>query len=347
MSDAMLAAFVRAPWQFQLREIPIPAVRPGWVLVKVAACGICGTDLHIAGLTDHRLTRFPATQWQGFGHEVAGVVAAVGAGVSNVQEGDQVVLESSSYCGVCAQCRDGRVDLCNRAPNFWSNESMGFAEYILAPWQACVPFAGLSFAVACLAEPLGVALDMAYAADVRLGNDVLMLGLGPIGLMAIPIVRRMGAGRIYAVNRSGGARVELARRYGADKVILLDGEPLAAAQFRKGGVDRALVSAAPQAIPAALAAMNYGGIVSYIGIDYGAGAQITFDANDFHFKKLQLRASHASPAIYFPTVLQLLQDGHVDGEAIISHTFPLTHIAEAMLMMRDQRHAVLKIVITP
>ena len=346
MRKTMRAAFVRAPWEFQVREISVPAVRPGWVLVKVAACGICGTDLHIAGLTGHQLTRFPATQWQGFGHEVAGVVVATGAGVTNVKEGDRVVLESSSYCGVCAHCRDGRVDLCNRAPNFWSNESMGFAEYILAPWQACVPFTGLSFAVACLAEPLGVALDMAYAADVRLGNDVLLLGLGPIGLMAIPIVRRMGAARIYAANRSGGVRVDLARRYGADEVLLGDA-PLTATHFRKGGVDRALVSAPPQVIPSALPLMNYGGIVSFIGITYGAGAQINFDANDFHFKKLQLRASHASPAIYFPAVLQLLQDGHVDGAAIISHTFPLAQIEAAMLTARDRRDAVLKIVVTP
>lgn len=223
---------------------------------------------------------------------------------------------------------------------------MGFADFILASWQACVPFSGLSFPVASLAEPLGVALDMSYTADIRLGNEVLVLGLGPIGLMSIPIVRRLGAARIYAVNRSGGKRADLARHYGADEVILVGDAPLRTVPFRKG-IDRALVSATPEAIANAMPVMNYGGILSYIGIAYGEQATVRFDANDFHFKKLQLRASDASPAIYFPAVLQLLKDRHVDGAAIISHTMPLEKIGEAMLLALYKRDEVSKMIITP
>ncbi len=342
-NQTMLAAFVRAPWEFALREVPVPAVRPGWVLVQLRACGICGTDLHIAARTDHKLTQFPPTAWQGFGHEVAGVVVQMGAGVENVKEGDRVVLESGSYCGVCDLCRSGRVDLCPNGPNFWRNESMGFAQYILAPAQACVPFDGLTDAVASLAEPLGVALDMAYTADVRLGNEVLVLGLGPIGLMSIPIVRRMGAARIYAANRSGGKRLEVARALGADEV---HAAAPGAIPFRKGGVDRALITAPPSAIAGVFPVLRYGGIAAYIGIDYGDNACVRFDGNDFHFRKLQLRASHAAPALYFPTVLQMLKDGHVDGAALVSHTFPLERIEEAMLFARDARDEVVKVVIT-
>jgi L-iditol 2-dehydrogenase len=347
MSKTMLAAFVKAPFQFDCREVPIPQVKPGWVLVKVKACGICGTDMHMARYTDHHLTTKPATEWQGFGHEIAGIVAEVGAGVTTVKEGDKVVLESGSYCGVCDLCRNGRVDLCNNAPNFWRNETMGFAEYILAPKECLVPFDNLSFEVACLAEPLGVALDMTYTADIALGNDVLVLGLGPIGLMAIPLARRQGAGRIYAYNRSGGKRAELARHYGADVVTLGGDMPLDEIPFRRKGVERALVSASVQAIQEAIPVMNYGGIIAFIGIEYGAGTTLQFDANAFHFKKLQLRASHAAPAVYFPTCLQLLQDGHVDGQAIISHTMPLEKIADAMTLLRDDRQNTLKIVIQP
>jgi L-iditol 2-dehydrogenase len=335
MNKTMQAAFVKAPFEVECREVPIPAVKEGWALVKVKACGICGTDMHIA--------RSQATKWQGFGHEIAGIISEVGPGVKNVKEGDVVVLESSSYCGVCDQCRNGRVDLCNKAPNFWRNESMGFADYILAPKECLVPFSNLSFEVACLSEPLGVALDMTYTADIALGNDVLVLGLGPIGLMSIPLARLKGAARIYALNRSGGKRAELARAYGADEVL----SSMDSAIFRKGGVDRALVSAPPSTLTQAMKVMNYGGIIAFIGIEYGPGATISFDVNDFHFKKTQLRASHASPAIYYPTVLQLLQDGHIDGEAIISHVMLLDQIAEAIRIMRDAREDVLKIVITP
>lgn len=347
MTRTMRAAFVKAPHNFKVREVPIPRVKEGWVLVKVEACGICGTDLHIAKYTDHKLTPNPATKWQGFGHEIAGVIAAVGPGVYTVKEGDTVVLESGSYCGVCDLCRNGRADLCNKGPNFWNNESMGFADYILAPKECLVPFSGLSFEVASLTEPLGVALDMTYVADIQIGNDVLVLGLGPIGLLAIPLARLQGAARIYAMNRSGGRRAEVARRFGADELILTAETPLTRSNFRRGGVDRALVSASASAVMAALPYMNYGGILAYIGIEYGPGALLQFDANEFHFNKLQLRASHAAPALYFPTCLQLLKDGLVDGEAIISHVLPLDEIGEAMALLRDNRQETLKVIIKP
>jgi len=337
MADKMLAAFVKAPFQFQVREVPVPEVRDDWALIKVKACGICGTDLHAA--------RTEAKGWQPFGHEIAGVVARAGKHVSNVKEGDKVALESASFCSHCDLCRNGRVDLCNKAPNFWHNATTGFAEYILAPKECLVPFEGLDFEVACLAEPLGVSVDMVYTAGIGLGNEVLVVGLGPIGLMAIPLARMQGASRIYAANRSGGKRVQVAQQYGADEVYVTSRQPLGKISFRKGGVDRALVSAVPQTLPDVMQVMNVGGIISFIGIEYGPGAAIRFDANEFHFKKLQLRASFASPALYFPLCLQLLKDGDVDGRAVISHVVPLERIAEAMQLLRDDRENTLKIVI--
>lgn len=334
----MLAAYVKAPFQFQLREVPIPEVRDDWVLVKVKACGICGTDLHAA--------RSEAHDWQPFGHEVAGIVARVGPHVTTVKEGDQVVLESGSFCGHCDFCRNGQVDLCNKAPNYWANSSMGFAEYILAPKECLVPFAGLDFEVASVVEPLGVAFDMVRTADIGLGDEVLVLGLGPIGLMAIPLARRRGAARIYAADRVGGKRAEAARLMGADEVHETGGRPLTALPFRKEGVDRALVSAPPRTLPEVMQVMRYGGVISFIGIEYGPGSVISFDANAFHFRKLQLRASFASPALYFPSCLQLLKDGHVDGRAIISHVMPLPRIADAMALLRDAPDQALKIVMT-
>lgn len=335
----MRAAFVKAPFQFELREVAVPEVKPEWALVKVAACGICGTDMHYA--------KHLATEWQGFGHEVAGTVVARGAGVSHVKEGDTVVLESGSYCGVCDLCRNGRVDLCNKGLNFWANPTMGFAEYILAPRHCLVPYGGLSPEVASLTESIGVAVDMVRVADIQLGQDVLVLGLGPIGVMSIPLARLRGAGRIHAANRSGGRRAEVARAFGADEIILTGATPLRAVNFRKGGVERALVSASVQGISEAMPYLTYEGIISFIGIQYGEGASISFDANDFHFKKLQLRASHAAPALYFPLVLQLLQDKQIDGDALISHQMPLSRMAEAMHLVRDRRDEVLKVVITP
>lgn len=346
-TDTMTAAFVRAPFEFKLERVPVPEVRDGWALVRVEACGICGTDLHIAGSTSHALTPHPPREWQGFGHEIAGVVARIGAGISHVKEGDRVVLESGSPCHTCERCRNGRSDLCNKGPNFWNNDSMGFAEYILAPRECLVPYEELTPEVACLTEPLGVALDMTYTADIALGNEVLILGLGPIGLFSIPLARMKGAAYVYAVNRSGGKRAEVAHVYGADNVVLTNDSPLKNDTFRRGGVDRALVSASASAVLEALPLMNYGGVVTYVGIEYGPGATLSFDANEFHFRKLQLRASHAAPALFFPTALQLLKNNHIDGETMISDVVPLEKIESAMVRLRDKRTEVLKIVITP
>jgi L-iditol 2-dehydrogenase len=350
MTATMRAAFVKSPFQIALREVPVPEVKPGWILVKVEACGICGTDVHTA--------KGGAKDWMPFGHEVAGVAAKVGAGVRTVREGDKVVLESGSFCRFCDVCRDGRVDLCNVGPNYWRNPTMGFAEYILAPEEATVVYEGLTLKQAAIVEPLGVALDLVYTAEIRPGNDVLVVGLGPIGLMTVALARRVGAGRVYACHTTAGRRMAAAQALGADEVFSVRETPIAQYPYRHrrtaGGlprrehvVERALVTAPPRVLPETLEVLNYGGIVAYIGIAWGEGQHITIAADDFHFNKAQLRASFASPALYFPTCLQMLRDGWVDAEQIVSHVMPLEQLGEALALLRDDSANTLKVVITP
>ena len=350
MSKTMRAAYVKVPFQVEIREVPRPQIRPGWVLVKVQRCGICGTDVHLA--------RSQAEDWRPFGHEVAGIAVEVGAGVDYVSEGDHVVLESGTFCRYCGACRDGRVDLCNRGPNYWGNTTMGFADYILSPQEAVVPFEGLAWDQAALVEPMGVALDMVYTADIQPGNDVLVVGLGPIGLMAVTLARNVGAGKVYGAHSRPGKRMEAGLAMGADEVYAVAQTSISEYPYRKkraaGGlpsgkpvVDRVLVTAPPRVIPEALSVLNYGGILSFIGIEYGEGETITFNANDFHFDKAQLRASFASPALYFPTCLQMLQDGQLDTDSIVSHVLPLDRLGEGLELLRDDSANVIKVLITP
>ena len=182
---------------------------------------------------------------------------------------------------------------------------------------------------------------MTYTAHRPVRRAVLPRPDRPV---SIPLVRRKGAAHIYAANRSRGKRTDLARLYGADSVIVTGETPVEAIPFRRGGVDRALVSASASAVLEALPVMNYGGIIAFIGIEYGPGAALTFDANELHFRKLQLRASHASPALYFPTCLA--SRIRINGEAIISHVAPLEHIRGHDPAARP-RSEVLKIVIKP
>ena len=321
-----------------LKEVPVPPVGGGELRIQVEACGICGTDLHErADLQD---TERP------FGHEIAGRVVEVGLGVTGLEPGRRVVLESSSACGRCPACRNARQELCSNVQDFWAGASLGLAEQIVCPSICAVPCDGLQPEVACLSEPLAVAIDMVRLAEISMGSNVLIMGAGPIGLMALALVRRAGARRIFfGAHAHQTRRWELAGRFGADIVMDPGENPLADFDFGCG-IDRILVTTPPNTLPAVFDAACKGAVISFVGIAHGDGAGCTFDANAFHFKKLQLRGSFASPALYTPLALQVLREGVVDGAALISHRFGLDEIAPAMAMARNKVEAV-KVVVLP
>lgn len=336
----MKAAFVKSPFEFELRDVPLRETLDDEVLVKIKACGICGTDMHIA--------RTEAKDWSPFGHEISGIAEKVGKNIKNIREGQQVLLESGSFCRECETCRNGRVDLCNDAPNIFAGQTMGFAEYIIAPKECIVPFEGLSFEEATIVEPLGVALDLFYTAGININDDVLVVGLGPIGLMTMKLAKAAGARNIYGAARSSSkARIELAKKFGANDVILTDKQDLREYKFPRGGVEKIMITASPQTIVPSLDVAKIGGVVSFLGIEYGEGANVTFDANKFHFKKLQLRASYAAPALYFPRCIELIKSGVIDAKALISHTFKLDDIENAMNTVRNDKESAIKAVVIP
>lgn len=322
----MKAAYIKAPFEVVFREETNRALTDTEVRLNVKACGVCGHDLI--------LMRYAADTLQQFGHEVVGVITETGRLVENVKPGDRVVLESGTFNRFSDNARNGRVDLDNKGPNFWvkGDDNMGFSHSMIAPCECCVKVPDtITDAQAVLTEPLGVALDIVKAADIGLMQDVLVMGLGPIGLMAVRIAKVMGARRVYGTELSGSlARIALAKQWGVDEVICPDKEDITKFSFPKGGVDRVLVTAPPSVIPSAMQICNVGGIVSFIGIDYGEGSQIVLDSNLVHFNKLQLRASHASPALYFPECLDLIASGAVDTQALITHRFRLEDLKQAV-----------------
>ncbi|MCX7045193.1 MAG: alcohol dehydrogenase catalytic domain-containing protein [Candidatus Sumerlaeota bacterium] len=332
------SAYIKAPWQCELRTVDLPDEPPaGWVLLKVAACGVCGTDLTAAE---------QKKDWGPVGHEIAGVIEKTGAGVEGLKSGQSVALESCSFCGRCPLCRDGRVDLCNKnAPNFWRQPAMGMSDWMLAPAVCCVPYSGLSAEEACLVEPLGVAYDMVKTADIQMGDRVCLVGPGAIGLAGAALAIHRGASRMLVIGRSSNAkRLEVAARLGAE--TLATDAPLNELADLRQQFDHVLMTAPTQYLSPALALLAYGGEMTYIGIGVGDGS-ITFDANDFHFRKLQLRASFASPAIYYPAVMRLLRAGVLPGKTLISHIIPLSEVGKAFEICRDKKQDTLKVVIKP
>lgn len=334
----MRVVYVKSPFQFEIREVAMPEPGEGYVLLDVRACAVCGTDMHTAA-TD-------ADYFQSFGHEIAGVVVKNGPGCKRFKEGDQVIIESGTFCHVCENCRNGRPDICTNGISIIDDvEISGYADFMLVPEQAMVPFEGLSFAEAALAEPLGVAMDLFYTTGIELNDDVAVVGLGPIGLMTIALAKAAGARNIYAIQRNAKSqkRIELAKKLGATEVILTSETDLTQYPFPRGGLNKIMVTASPQVLPQMMKLCVYGGIIGFLGIDNQHG-MISFDANDFHFKKLQLRASYAVPALWFPRAVELLKAKVVDPKDFITHTFPLEKIEEFFCKQRDDISDVIKMV---
>lgn len=332
----MKALYLRAGNQFELRDVTLRAPGAGEVVVRVRACGFCGHDKILAG--------YAGKEWQPFGHEFSGVVEAAGEGVRNVRVGDRVVIETSTFDPLAPEALNGRPDLDTDGPSYMSMEhsAMGFAERTIVPAELCVPFDGLEDAQACFLEPMGVAYDLVLTADIRLGNDVAVMGCGAIGLMALQMAKASGARHIYAIEHAHNAKkAALALEYGADEVIFSDREDLTAYNFPRGGVDRVLVTTPPSTIDLATRILNVGGIAAFLGISYGPDAIVRFDSNIVHLNKLQIRGSNAIPALYFPICFDLLKAGMVDVRKLITHTFPLEQAAEGIsAFLREQDVAV-------
>jgi threonine dehydrogenase-like Zn-dependent dehydrogenase len=321
----------------EVRDAPLRELKDDEIRIQVLACGICGTDL-LPG---------EATGEQRFGHEMTGRVIETGTAVHHLSAGQTVVIESATACGRCDNCRNTRQELCTDIRSFFHLGYFGFAGETIVPAASAIVCEDLTPEVSCLSEPLGVAIDMFRLADIGISNNVLVSGCGPIGLMAIALARKAGARRIFAVGRRRRkARMELALQFGADEFIATEDGGIATFDF-PCEVDRFMVTSPPSSLNAVFDLAAKGSIVSFIGI--GAGEKescCNIDINDFHFKKLQLRASFASPALFTPLALSYLRNGVIDGEALISHRFPLEKIESAMETARNDPSAV-KVMVQP
>ena len=340
----MRALWGKAPFQFDLREVPTPGPNIGEVLVRVTACGICGTDVHFMRVMNR--------EWTPLGHELAGRVEKVGAGVSRLRVGDSVIVENNTGCGVCDACKNGESRSCR---NIWTlmNDQAGMGDYVCVPEASLQKYHDLTPRQATVAEPLTVAIDVTLRADIPLNGEVAIWGAGPIGIMACQIAKLRGARRVFLVgsprdNPRNRFRLDLARAFGAD--VTISGNTNAVDEIQRAtgdGVDRVLMTAPPPALPDALPACRFGGIIALIGLEERAGETVVLDINAFHFQKLQLRASHAIPNHYFPIALDLLARRVIDPDRIITHVFPLNEFRRAFETANSPDARVGKVVVEP
>lgn len=340
----MKVLFGKSPFQLQWRDAPVPKPLSGQVLVRVEAGGICGTDLHFLRNNE---------DWTPLGHEVVGIIEQIGEGVDDSLIGKSVIIENHAACGVCKQCKNGRSLYCENLTTYMTNQA-GFSDYLVIRQDMVHVYdkKRIDFIHACLAEPLTVALDVTLRAELELNDEVVVFGPGPIGLMVVRLAKLQGARRVFLVGSKrstprGAYRLELGKQMGADLILCYEendvvGEILNAIPK---GADRVIVTAPPKTITDAIQVSRFGGIVAFNGIEYGEGSQITFDANEFHFKKLQLRASHAIPNHYFPIAIDLLNRHDLPLEALLSHVFPFNEAEKAFQIASSQQEKVLKVVL--
>ncbi|HEX8939584.1 MAG TPA: L-threonine 3-dehydrogenase [Candidatus Limnocylindrales bacterium] len=320
-SGTMQALVKPAPGPgLELREVPIPLIGINDVLIRVHKTGICGTDLHIERWDPWaaRTIRPPLV----VGHEFVGEVAAMGSNVADLQIGDLVSAEGHIVCGRCRHCRAGRRVLCANTIGLGVGRDGCFAEYIAVPmanvWHH---WPGIDEDVAAIFDPFGNAVHTALAFPV-LGEDVLVTGAGPIGLMATAVVRHAGA-RHVVVSEPDPLRRELAARMGASLVVDPRERELADVQAELGmveGFDVALeMSGSAAALRSAIANMAHGGSIAILGIPT---EEIALDINEIVFKMLTVRGIYGREMFetwYKMTVM--LQSG-LDIRPAITHRFP-------------------------
>ncbi|MET0133567.1 MAG: zinc-binding dehydrogenase [Kibdelosporangium sp.] len=325
----MKAALLYGPADLRVEEVPDRTPGPGEVLVRVTASGVCPSDIRTyTGSASG--SRAPWTP----GHEVAGVVAAAGPDVE-LAEGDGVVLDWRGVCGVCRECRRGAANFCAA---LYKYPIAGFAEYTTMPvtqTRSLPP--GLSAEAACFAEPLACVVNAHRAIPLdHLGDDLLVIGAGPIGLLHTQVARSRGARVIVADTRAD--RLETAKQVGAHDVVEVDGdagEDIRALTEGRGADAVVVTVGAPAVISSSLGMAARNGTVNLFAGTHPKGT-FELDPDIPHYDQISLTGSHDFAPADFTAALRLLQFGMVDTGPLVTHRFGLEDVRAAFETTRAQ-----------
>lgn len=347
----MKALLLESPGQLRHCDVQTPTPGPGEVLVRVAACGICGSDVH--GYTGSTGRRIPPLV---MGHEAAGTVDAVGAGVDDLPVGTRVALDSTVFCGSCEHCRAGRENLCTDRQVL--GVSCGqyrrhgcFAEFVVVPRRVAYPIPdSLDFLSAALLEPLTIALHAVHLAEVGPSTrSAVVVGAGPIGLACVAALRAYGVQRVASIDLDAG-RLEQATRIGATETIPA-GEEAGKAAARWGtstadtdGADvvfEAVGATAP--VRTAVDACTRGGTVVLVG---NVSPSIELPLQAVVTRQLRLQGSCSSAGSY-PEAIRLVSEGRIDLSSFVSRVAPLSEGVEWFERLHHREPGLVKVVLRP
>ena len=327
----------------ELVQRPAPDPGDGEVLLRVEAASICGTDHHLFSWDEWAAENLVPPRI--LGHELAGTVTAVGAGVTRVAEGDLVGVESHVFDWTCAQCRRGDMHLCRNLRVIGVHVDGGFADYVVVPEANAIESNGLDPAVVALQEPMGNAVHAAFAEPIE-GRSVLVTGCGPIGLCAVGIAKAAGASLVIATDTEP-YRLDLARTMGADlalDAVAPDTEHRIAEATSGDGVEVVPeMSGAPAALDQALRVITRGGSISLLGI-FGEPPRV--DLSELVIMKgIRLHGIFGRRIYDTWERTQSLLRGGLDVTPIITHRLALEEWEQAFDLI-GSRHAG-KVVLLP
>lgn len=335
--ELMRAVVIHAPKDLRVDSFPDPARGPGEVRVKIAAGGICGSDLHYYHHGGFGTVRI--RQPMALGHEIAGVIAAVGDDVPHLAPGMRVAINPSRPCGACIYCREGMRNQCLDMRFMGSAMRMphvqgGFREYVTVDASQAIPIAdSLSLGEAAMAEPLAVCLHAGKQAGPLLGKRVLVTGCGPIGALMIVVARYAGAAEIVATDVAD-APLAIARTLGARCAVNVSADASALEAWRagKGAFDILFeASGSGAALRTALDLLRPGGTIVQVGL----GGEMTLPLNTIVTKELQLRGTFRFDS-EFELALRLMGEGLLDVKPLISASLPFEKAVAAFELASDR-----------
>jgi len=330
----MTAAFLTGKEKIEVREKDVPSSGPGEVLVRVRACGICGTDLH------YYHGAFPSSPSVPPGHEYAGEIAELGEEVSGFEVGQRVAVEPLRNCRECSSCRTGNYHLCSKRVLLGAMAPGALAEYVTVPAYGLYPLPdSLDFELGALAEPLAVAVHGLHIVGFSMGERLLVMGSGAIGLLTVLAAKAAGAGEIVATYRhehqgraalaAGAARIVKADEIGGEK-----------------GFDVVIETIGGNAptLGQALGAVRSGGRISVLGV-FTQAAEI--NALMLMLKEVSVVGgiTYCRPGRHsdFDVALRILEAEPERARALITHRFPLAEAGQAFATAADKGSGSLKV----
>jgi len=344
----MQAAILYGKEDVRLESVPIPEIGPGELLVRVRTALTCGTDVKVFRRGYHaKMIRPPAL----FGHEMAGDVVAVGAGVTHFRPGQRIVAANSAPCDRCFFCQHGQQNLCQDL--LFNNGA--YAEFIRLPARIVqkntyvIP-SSLGYKDAALVEPLACSVRGLDESNVHAGDTLAIIGLGPIGLMFVQLAKYAYGSHVIAVARRQ-EQVDRAMLLGADEGLLMGNHAALASELKSltGGRGADVVIEAighPEAWELATQLVRRGGTINFFG-GCPSGTKVGLDTGLLHYSEITCKASfHHTPA-HIRRSLEFLAQGKVNASFLVNHEEPLSQLPQVLHDLAHRRNGQIKTAIIP